>query len=45
MFKHIKKYFSRKAKMYKIKKELYQHVKNNDHEKIKGSYQELEKLL
>ena len=45
MFKQIKKYFSRKAKTYKVKKDLYQHVKDNDYEKIKGSYQELEKLL
>ena len=29
----------------KVKKDLYQHVKDNDYEKIKGSYQELEKLL
>ena len=45
MFKQIKKYFSCKAKTYKVKKNLYQHVKDNDYEKIKGSYQELEKLL
>ena len=42
MFKQVKKYFSRKAKTYKVKKELYQHVNNNDYEKIKGSYQQLE---
>lgn len=42
MFKQTKKYFSRKAKTYKVKKDLYQHVKDNDYEKIKGSYQQLE---
>ena len=45
MFKQIKKYFSRKAKMYKVRKELYQHIENNDQEKLKESYQKLEKLL
>lgn len=45
MFKQIKNYFSRKAKTYKVKKELYQHIENNDQEKVKGSYQQLEKLL
>lgn len=45
MFKHIKKYFSRKAKMYKVRKELYQYIENNDQEKVRESYQKLEKLL
>ena len=45
MFKQIKKYFSRKAKTYKVRKELYQHIENNDQEKLKESYQKLEKLL
>ena len=45
MFKQIKKYFSRKAKIYKVKKELYKNIENNDQEKVRESYQKLEKLL
>ena len=45
MFKHIKKYFSRKAKMYKVRKELFKNIENNDQEKVRESYQKLEKLL
>ena len=45
MFKQIKKYFSRKAKTYKVRKELFKNIENNDQEKVKGSYQQLEKLL
>jgi len=45
MFKQIKKYFSRKAKTYKVRKELFKNIENNDQEKARESYQKLEKLL